>query len=63
MEPYSPYGIGLVELPEGIRVLGMLTGGDIEDIRIGMDVELVVEKLYENEQGDEVITYKFKPVG
>jgi len=62
MEPFEPYGIGLVELPEGIRIMGMLTGCALENIRIGMDVELVTEKLYENDQGDEVVTYKFKPV-
>lgn len=62
MEPFVPFGIGLVELPEGIRVLGMLTNCNFEDIKIGMDVELILEKLYQNEQGDEVVTYKFQPV-
>lgn len=61
-EPFSPYGIGMVELPEGIRVVGMLTTGDLNEIKIGMDVELVVAKLYEDEEGNEVVTYKFRPV-
>jgi len=62
MEPFEPYGIGLIELPEGIRVMGMLTGCELDDIKIGMDVELVIEKLYQNEQGDDVVTFKFKPI-
>lgn len=62
MEPFIPFGIGLVELPEGIRVLGMLTGCRLDGIKVGMSVELVIERLYQNEQGDEVVTYKFKPV-
>ena len=61
MEPFAPFAIGLVELPEGIRVIGQLTGCDFNDIKIGMEVETVVEKLYQDEGGNEVITYKFKP--
>ena len=62
MEPLVPFAVGLVELPEKIRVMGMLAGIKFEDIRIGMDVELTIEKLYENQNGEEVVTYKFKPV-
>ena len=40
----------------------MFTGCDPEAIKIGMDVELVIEKLGEDEQGNEVMTYKFRPV-
>ncbi|MBI4286068.1 MAG: OB-fold domain-containing protein [Chloroflexi bacterium] len=61
-EPFTPYGIGLVELPEGVRIAGILTTGDLNEIKIGMDVELVVDKLYEDEEGNEVVTYKFRPV-
>jgi len=60
-EPFMPYGIGLIELPEGVRLPAMLTISDPADIKIGMDVEMVVEKQYEDEEGNEVVTYKFKP--
>ncbi len=60
--PFKPFGVGLVELPEGIRVLGMITGCDVNDIKIGMEVEMVVEKLYEDEQGNDVVTWKWKKV-
>jgi len=63
MEPVAPYAIGLVALPEKIRVMGMLTGTKFEDIKIGMDVEIIIEKLYEKQNGEEVVTYKFKPIG
>ncbi len=62
MEHWAPYMIGQVELPEGLRVMGMLTGCDNNEVRIGMDVELTVEPLYTNEEGREVMTYKFRPV-
>ena len=62
MDDWAPYAIALVELPEGLRVMGMLTGCRHDEIRIGMDVELTVEPLYRDEEGREVLTYKYKPV-
>ena len=57
-----PYSYGYVELPEGIRIQSMFTGCDPEELEIGMDVELVIEKLGEDEQGNEVMAHKFGPV-
>ena len=61
-DPFVPYGIGLVELPEGINVLGILTGCAIEDFKTGVKVELVVETLYVDEEGNDRLSWKFKPV-
>lgn len=61
MEPFAPYAIGLVELPEGLRVMGMLTGCGLDDIRIEMPVQLTVEALYTDEAGRDVLTYKYAP--
>lgn len=61
MEPWAPYAIGLVELPEGLRVLGMLTGCELDDLRIDMPLTLVVQTLYTDEQGRDVATYKYAP--
>ncbi|HZZ48548.1 MAG TPA: OB-fold domain-containing protein [Pseudonocardia sp.] len=63
MEPFEPYAIGLVELPEGLRVMGMLTGCELDEIRIEMPVELTVEPLYTDDSGREVLTYKYVPSG
>ena len=60
-DPFVPYGIGLIELPEKVRVMGMLTESDPAKLKIGMKVELILEKMYE-ENGKEVVTWKFKPV-
>lgn len=59
MDDWAPYVIGLVELPEGLRVLGMLTGCELGDIQIDMPLELVIEALYRDDQGRDVSTYKF----
>lgn len=61
MDGWAPYAIGLVELPEGIRVMGMLTGCRNDEVRIGMQLELTVEALYRDEEGREVLTYKYMP--
>ena len=38
--PFVPYGIAMVELPEGLNVVGIMTGCSREDLKMGMDVEL-----------------------
>jgi len=61
-DPFVPFAEGLVELPEGCRIIAPLTVNKDEDIKIGMDLELVVDKLYEDEDGNEVMGFKFKPI-
>lgn len=57
-----PYAIGFVELPEGIRVETLFTECDPEEIAVGAEVELLIEKLHEDDEGNEVMAYKFRPV-
>ncbi|MEQ8200702.1 MAG: OB-fold domain-containing protein [Syntrophomonadaceae bacterium] len=61
-KPFVPYGLGLVALPEGINIIGIMTGIELEDLKRGMDVEMVVDKLYEDEDGTEFMGWKFRPV-
>jgi len=56
-----PYAIGYVELPDGVRILTSFSGNP-DFLKIGMDVELVIEKLHENEEGDEIMGFKFKAI-
>ena len=35
-----PYAIVMVELPEGVKIFGNLTGCEAEDVKIGMEVEV-----------------------
>ena len=58
-DPFIPFGEGLVELPEGVRVLSVLDC-DIDKIKIGMPLKFDPYPLYENEDGEEVIAWKFK---
>jgi len=56
------YGVGQVDLPEGPRVQSILLGGP-GDFRIGMEVEIDLEVLRENSAGDEVVIFRFRPLG
>jgi enoyl-CoA hydratase len=58
MDNFRPFAIGLVELPEGINVLSILT--TTENLKIGMDLEMVTRPLY-TEGDTEVVTWMFKP--
>ena len=60
-DPFVPYAVGLVALPEGIQIPGILTGVNFDDLKINMEVEFVVEKAYEKE-GKDILTWKFRPV-
>lgn len=59
----APYAYGYVDLPESnIRVFSLFTESDPAKLEIGMDVELVIEKIRTDKDGTEIIGYKFKPV-
>ena len=57
-----PYALAWVELPEGVRLETLLTDCTFDDLLVGMDVELVIEMLFQDEEGNDIVTYKFKPI-
>jgi uncharacterized OB-fold protein len=57
-----PYGVAKVEMPEGLRITGYTTECDPDKFRVGMEMELIVDKLFVDENENEVIGFKFKPV-
>jgi len=61
-EPYSPYAVGLVDMPEGLRVLGRLETDDPQGVAVGGDVELVISALGKSESGEDVVSWQWKPV-
>jgi uncharacterized OB-fold protein len=56
-----PYAIGYVDMPEGVRVFALLSDWEEKDLEVGMEMEMEVTTLYE-EDGKEVIAYKFHPL-
>jgi len=57
-DPYQPFALAAVELPEGITVLGQVADGyGVRDLKVGAEVELVVEPL-----DDALLVWRWKPV-
>lgn len=56
-----PYAIGYIDMPEGVRIFAPLKIIEDKPLKVGMDMEVVIEKLWQ-EGDNEVIGYKFKPV-
>jgi uncharacterized OB-fold protein len=54
-----PFGFGVVELPEGLRVITRLEVTDPAELDFGAPVRLTTAPLHENDDGDLVITYTF----
>lgn len=61
METFTPYGVGYLELPGGVRVEGRLTENDPEKLHIGMPMDVVFQPYRVEENGDEVISFFFQP--
>jgi uncharacterized protein len=59
----TPFGIGVVELPEGIRVITRLTESDPDTLALGQQMELRVVPLTTDDDGNEVTTFAFAPAG
>ncbi|SDD51373.1 Zn-ribbon domain-containing OB-fold protein [Nocardioides lianchengensis] len=57
-DPYEPFALAAVELPEGLTVLGQVAQGyGVADLRVGAEAELVVEILH-----DDLSIWRWKPV-
>jgi uncharacterized OB-fold protein len=56
-----PYAVSWVEFPEGVRVFGQIKGWEMQPMKIGMEMRLIIDTLWQDEE-KEVIAYKFEPV-
>ena len=61
-ETFRPYAVGYVEFPGQARVEGRIDVDDISTLSIGMEMEVVVVPFHEDDSGNEVVTYAFRPV-
>ncbi len=62
---FEPFGVGLVELGDQIRVEGRLTESDPDRLEFGMTVELTMIALAvqnDDEDDDEILTFAFQPI-
>jgi len=63
-KPFVPYGTGVITLEkEQMKVQGQISRDtDLEALKIGMEMEVVLESLYEDNEGNDIVVWKFKPV-
>jgi uncharacterized OB-fold protein len=62
-EAFAPFGVGYVELPGEVKVETRLTETDPERLAPGTEMELVLVPFRTDDQGNEVVTFAFRPVG
>ncbi|MGK0499362.1 MAG: putative OB-fold protein [Oceanicoccus sp.] len=61
MDTFLPYGVGYIELPGAICVESRLVENTPEQLKIGMEMELVVDT-FRHEDGKDVVSFAFKAV-
>lgn len=61
-ETFEPYAVGYVELPGQVRVEGRLTESDPDALRIGMEMELTIIPFATDDEGNEIVTFAFRPL-
>ncbi|MGW5382649.1 Zn-ribbon domain-containing OB-fold protein [Nocardia sp. NPDC003963] len=61
-QTFVPFGVGLVQLGDVIRVEGRLTENDPAKLEFGMRVGLTTVALGTDTAGDDVLTFAFQPL-
>jgi uncharacterized OB-fold protein len=56
-----PFALAWIELPEGVRVFTQLKDWEKTELKIGMDMDLIIDTLWEDEE-KEVYGYKYRPL-
>ena len=59
-----PMMLGYIDMPEGVRLLSMITGCEpsYNALELGQEMGLVSEEVRTDEAGNQVIAFKFRPV-
>ena len=57
-----PFAYGAVDLVDGVEVQ-TLFAGDLYALQVGMDVEMIVDRLFDDPEGNDIVTYKFRAAG
>jgi uncharacterized protein len=61
-EEFVPFGVGLVQLDDVIRIEGRLTENDQAKLEFDMEVELTMLPFTTDADGNELVTFAFQPV-
>lgn len=56
---FTPYGVGYVEMPGGVRVEARLQENSPDQLRIGMPMQLKIVPFRKDTEGNELMTFVF----
>ena len=56
-----PYAYGQVDLPEGVRIITRFSADNFDHLKVGKPAELEIGKLCTDADGNETVTFMFKP--
>src|SRR5262245_30735879 len=58
---FEPYPVGYVELPGEVKVESLLVGAPPDQLRIGMEMELVIVPFASSVSDEPTVTFAFQP--
>lgn len=61
IDNFEPFGVGYVEIHDEVKVETRLTTANLDELQIGMEMELSFIPLYQDSEGNDVITFAFAP--
>ena len=61
-KPFVPYAMGIIDLDDGLRVLGRILIDDPANVKVGVEVEMVIAPLAHDEDGNEIVAWQFRPL-
>lgn len=59
---FTPYLVGYVALPGEVKVETLIVGVGLDDVKIGMPMELVIVPFHSSVTDDALVTFAFQPV-
>lgn len=59
---FKPYAVGYVHLDGHVIVETRIVTEDFSVLKVGLPMQLVLEKLRTEEDGEEILTYAFSPI-
>jgi uncharacterized protein len=60
--PFAPFAVGMVDLDDGLRLLGRIEIDDFSRLRVDMEVQLVAGPIGRDDMGVERVSWKFAPL-
>lgn len=61
-ETFSPYGVGYMDLPGGLKIEGRIKTDDVSSLKIGMPIKVVFYTHRTEPDGTDIINYAFEPI-